>query len=194
MAEKTHCKGSHISQRKLEHSFSSRTWTNQNPWRRSGTENVHFDTCPPTWKRRSSRFPGRTWRVSTTPTSSRLITWSRWSTKWFLVHFWGLHSYTGITLNQAEKNNFLFHWNFWRQQSYSYNLGCNARKPHRRLLEHRWVKRLVWFLDRFHSVHSVKWENSRRIYVVREETDKKAANIQARSFMARTLEKNVKEC
>ena len=29
--------------------------------------------------------------------------------------------------------------------------------------------------------------------MVRGETDKKAANIQARSFMARTLERNVKE-
>ena len=32
----------------------------------------------------------------------------------------------------------------------------------------------------------IKWDFSRRIFVVRGETDKKAANIQARSFMART--------
>ena len=25
--------------------FSSRSWTNQNPWRRSGTENIHLDTA-----------------------------------------------------------------------------------------------------------------------------------------------------
>ena len=30
--------------------------------------------------------------------------------------------------------------------------------------------------------------------MVREETDKTAGNIQARSFMARTLDQNVKEC
>ena len=35
-------------------------------------------------------------------------------------------------------------------------------------------------LDRFHSVYSIRRETSRRIYVVRGETDKKAANIQAR--------------
>ena len=32
------------------------------------------------------------------------------------------------------------------------------------------------------------------IYVVREETDEKAVNIQARSFMARTLDQNGKKC
>ena len=31
----------------------------------------------------------------------------------------------------------------WRLKNYSYKLGCYARTPHRRLLEHRWVKRFV---------------------------------------------------
>ena len=37
-------------------------------------------------------------------------------------------------------------------------------------------------------------KTSKRIYVVRGETDKKAANIQGRSFMARTLDEIGKEC
>ena len=37
-------------------------------------------------------------------------------------------------------------------------------------------------------------KTSRRIYVVQGETDKKAANIQARSFMARTLDEIGKKC
>ena len=37
-------------------------------------------------------------------------------------------------------------------------------------------------------------KTSRRIYVVRGEINKKTADIQARSFMARTLEDNGKEC
>ena len=82
----------------------------------------------------------------------------------------------------------------WLLQNYSYKLGCNARKPHRWLLEYRWIQRFVWFLDRFHSFYSVKWETSRRIYVVRGETDKTASDIQARSYMARTLEEIVKKC
>ena len=44
------------------------------------------------------------------------------------------------------------------------------------------------FLDRFHSVHCIRGETSRRIHVVREETDKTASNIQARSIVARALE------
>ena len=43
-------------------------------------------------------------------------------------------------------------------------------------------------------IHSIGRETSRRIYVVRGETDKKAANIQARSSMARALEINGKAC
>ena len=36
--------------------FSNRRWTNQNPWRRSGTENIHLDTGPPNSRRRSKIF------------------------------------------------------------------------------------------------------------------------------------------
>ena len=37
-------------------------------------------------------------------------------------------------------------------------------------------------------------KTSKRIYVVRGEINEKTADIQARSFMARTLENNGKEC
>ena len=81
----------------------------------------------------------------------------------------------------------------WVLQNYKDEFGCYARTPHRWLLEYRWIKRFVRFLDRFHPVYSIKWKTSRRIYMVREETDKTASDIQARSFMARTLEWNVGE-
>ena len=45
-----------------------------------------------------------------------------------------------------------------------------------------------------HSVYSIRRETSRRIYVVRGETDEKAANIQTRSFVARTLDEMGKKC
>ena len=35
---------SNISQRKWKFSYSSRRWTNQTSWRRSGPENIHLDT------------------------------------------------------------------------------------------------------------------------------------------------------
>ena len=34
-------------------------------------------------------------------------------------------------------------------------------------MEHRWVNRFVWSLDRFHSIYSIGRKTSRRIYVVR---------------------------
>ena len=36
--------------------ISSRRWTNQICWRRSGIENIHLDTGPPNSRRRSKRF------------------------------------------------------------------------------------------------------------------------------------------
>ena len=49
-------------------------------------------------------------------------------------------------------------------------------------------------MDRFHSIYSIGRETSKRIFVVRGEINEKTAYIQARSFMARTLGENGKEC
>ena len=49
-------------------------------------------------------------------------------------------------------------------------------------------------MDRFHSIYFIRRKTSRRIYVVRGEINEKTAYIQARSFMARTLEVNGKAC
>ena len=53
-SKKTQCERGDISQRKSRIYFSNRRWTNQNPWRRSGTENIHLDTAA-TNSRRGSR-------------------------------------------------------------------------------------------------------------------------------------------
>ena len=58
----------------------------------------------------------------------------------------------------------------------------------------RWVTRLVRSLNRFHTIYFIGTKPSRRIYVVRGEIDEKTADIQSRSFMARNLENNGKEC
>ena len=44
-------KSGDISQRKRRIDFANRRWTNQTPWRRSKTENIHLDTGPPNWRR-----------------------------------------------------------------------------------------------------------------------------------------------
>ena len=82
----------------------------------------------------------------------------------------------------------------WRIQNYLYKFGCHARETHPWLLEYRWIKRFVWFLVRFHTIYSIGWKSSRRIYVVRGEIDKTAGNIQARSSLSRALDKVGKKC
>ena len=44
-SKKTQCKRGDISQRKRRIYFSNRRWTNQNPWGRSGPENIHLGTA-----------------------------------------------------------------------------------------------------------------------------------------------------
>ena len=43
-SKKTQCERGDISQTRRIY-FSNRRWTNQNCWRRSGTENIHLDTA-----------------------------------------------------------------------------------------------------------------------------------------------------
>ena len=168
-----------------------------NPWRRSGPENIHLGTASTNSRRKSRWFSWRIRRVSST--TSRLISGCRWSDKWFLVHVRKLHippsRWTQSQTLLAERRIIPYSTEIhWRIQNYSYEFGCQARTTHRWLLEYRWVKRFVWFLDRFHSIYSIGRKTSRRIYVVRGEIDEKTADIQARSSMARTLGENGKEC
>ena len=76
-----------------------------------------------------------------------------------------VHAKRRIISYSAEKH--------WRIQNYTYKLGCYARKPHRWLLEYRWVKRFVWFLYMFHSIYSIGSKTSRRIYVSGERLTRK---------------------
>ena len=155
------------TQREWNFYFSNRRWTNQNSWRRAGTENIHLDTGTSNSRRKSRRFSWRIRRDSST--TSWLISgcrWSdkwffisgcRWSDKWFLVHVRKLHippsrwtkSQTLLVERRIIPYSTEIHW---RLQNYSYEFGCQAREAHRWLLEYRWVSRLVRSLDRVHTI------------------------------------------
>ena len=96
------------------------------------------------------------------------------------------------SFTRREKNHSPFYWSTLTYPKL-HKFGCHARTPHRWLLEYWWVSRLVWSLDRFHTIYSTRRKSSWRIYVVREEINEKTADIQARSFMDRTLGENGKE-
>ena len=148
-SKKTQCKGSNISPKKWKNEFLSRRWRNIICRRRSGTENIHLDTGPPNWRRRSKRFSWRIRRVSTF-TTSRLTSGCRWSDKWFLINVRNLHippsRWTQSETLLVERRIIPYSTEIhWRLQDYSYELECHARKPHRWLLENRWIKIFVWF-------------------------------------------------
>ena len=73
---------------KMEFSFQSQM-DESNPWRRSGTENIHLGTASSNSRRGSHWLSWRIRRVSST--TSRLISGCRWSDKWLLVHVRKLH-------------------------------------------------------------------------------------------------------
>ena len=50
-SKKTQCESGDISHTKRIY-FSNRRWTNQNTWRRSGTENIHLDTAATNFEER----------------------------------------------------------------------------------------------------------------------------------------------
>ena len=187
LLEKTQCERGDISQTRRIY-FSNRRWTNQNPWR-SGPSNIHHGTASTnSWRNR---------RVSST--TSRLTCGCRWSNERFLVHVGKLHipplRWTQSQTLLAERRIIPYSTEVhWRYQNYSYEFGCQAREAHRWLLEYRWLSRLVWSLDRFHTIYSTRRKSSWRIYVVQVEINEETAYIQARSFMARSLEINEKAC
>ena len=155
LLKKTQCARGVLKKRRIY--FSDRRWTNQTPWRRSGTENVHLDTAATNSKRKSPWFSWRITRISCT--TSRLFSGCRWSDKWFLVHVRKLHvppsRWTWSQTLLSEKRIIPYSTEIhWCIENYSYEFGCQARETHRWLLEYRWIKRLVWSMDRFHSVYS----------------------------------------
>ena len=193
--KKTQCQGSNISQRKWTNYFSSRRWTCQSFWKRSGTENIHLGTAATQIKESNSDFLGESEGSLPPPQDSFPDAGEAindfWSMSGNFIHHH--HVEPRVKLYSPREESFSFSTEIhWRTENYKNEFGCYARTSHRWLLEHRWVKRFVWFLDRFHSVYSVGRETSKRIYVVREATDKTAVNIQARSFMARPIGRNAK--
>ena len=69
-----------------------------------------------------------------------------------------------VNLYSPRKESFPSPLKHWCIQNYSYEFGCQAGETHQWFLEYRWIKRFVWYLDRFHSVYSMKWETSRNLF------------------------------
>ena len=109
-------------------------------------------------------------------------------------------SYTAITLNpesnftRREKNHSLFHWNTLTSPELLIQTWMLCKKAASMTIGISIDQEICLILGQVHSVYSVKWETSRRMYVVRRETNKTASDIQAISFMARTLERIGKKC
>ena len=119
---------------------------------------IHLDRASPNSRRKSKGifFSWRIRRVSST--TSRLTSGCRWSNKRLLVHVGKLHtppsrwtqSQTQVPERRIIPCSTEIHG---RLQNHSHEFGCQAGDR-----EHRWLSRLVWSLDRFHTIYSIRWK------------------------------------
>ena len=172
-----------------------RSWNSKTFWRRSGPENIHLDTGSSNSRRTSSRFSGRIRRVSAN-TSSRLTSGCGWGTKWFLVLLGRLHlppsRWTECQALHAERRNiFNSTQENWRLQGYPYDFGWKAAS----MIFGTWMDQEICLILRQVSHNSLCEKKciQKGIHVVWVRTDETASNIQAWPFVARNLEKYVKE-
>ena len=110
-------------------------------------------------------------------------------------------SYTAITLNpessftRREKNHSLFHLKYI---DVSRTTHTNLDVKQEKRIDDYWnidgSRDLSDYWTGFTQIYFIGRKTSKRIYVVRCEINEKTADIQARSFMARTLGQNGKEC
>ena len=157
------------------------------------TENIHLDTAA-SKSRRGSRW--LSWRIRRVfSTTSWLTSGCRWSYARFSGSMSGSFIIPPSRWTQSphctrrEKNHFLFPLKYIDVTRTTHTkFGCQVGEAHWWLLEHWWLSRLVWSLDRFHTIYSTRWKSYWRIYMVRGEINEKAAYIQARSSMARVME------
>ena len=161
----------------------------------SRTFYIHLDTAATNSRRESRWLSWRIRRVSST--TLWLTSGCRWSDERFLVHVRKLHlppsRWTQSQTSLAERGIIPCSTEVhWRIQNYSYEFGCQTREAHRWLLEYWCFSRLVWSLDRVHTICSIGRKSSWRICVVRGEINEETAYIQARSSVARALEINRK--
>ena len=124
-----------------------------------GMNNVQTRTKP-TWRR-----IGRITK-STSRNSSQKYSWnvrveesSRISSRWVFEKKIDRKSRYVQGTQSAERRNKTCSTEKIEVTKATHKLGCNTRQPRRWKLEQRWVKRFVWFLDRFHSVCSFGGKN-----------------------------------
>ena len=80
----------------------------------------------------------------------------------------------------------------WRNQNYSYEFGCQAREAHWWSFEHWWLSKLLWSLDRFHTICLVGKKKFLTDILGPGRDWRENSLHPARSSVARTLEVNGK--
>ena len=99
-----------------------------------------------------------------------------------------------VKLYSPREESSQFHWSTLTSPEPHTHTWMLSRRNASMIIGISMGQEICRILGQIHSVYSIERKTSNRIYVVRGEINKKAADIQARSFMARTLGEIWKEC
>ena len=107
------------------------------------------------------------------------MTHFRMPVKQFTIDFWSMsrnfiyrhHVEPRVKLYSPRGESFPIPLKYIDATRTTHEFGCQAREAHRRLLECRWVSRVVRSLDRFHTIYSIGRKMTD--YVVRGEINEK---------------------
>ena len=142
-------------------------------------------------------------RIVSTSTTSRLTSGCQWSDKWFLVHVRET-SYTAIRHDVWTQSQILLaeiriisfsigiHWRLQKLHIQTWMLCKKSASMINGISMDQEISLILGQISLSFTLYQVRI--SGRIYEVRERLTKTVNDIQAISFMARTLDRNGKEC
>ena len=175
--QKAQCQGSVNAWRWWKIRIPSRTWFARVSWKRSSSENIHFNQGPPRRRRRAIKSSWRIWRVCFNPFSSLNTGW--WGSKRrFLVHFWkfylpsprGTQSQTVLAERSIVPNSTeIYRCN----QGCKYIIGCYAGEVHWWLQECGWRSRITRCVVRFNQIYNTGSKTTGWIFIVWERLTRK---------------------
>ena len=121
-----------VSREKFTH-IPNRRWNSQALWRRSGSENIHFNPGSPRPRRRTRKSSRRSDGSSSTPLDGEART-DLWSISGNFIYLHHVEPRVNLHVPRDIMSTEIYR----RDQNYRYILGCNAGDKYRRLLDGWW--------------------------------------------------------
>ena len=191
LLEKTQCQKGDISQKRIIYFLQSQMAETKHLGEDQAPENIHLGTAASNSRKNQLDFLGESEGSLPPPHDSFPDAGEALNDFWSMSgnFMYSHHVELRVKLYSPREKPFPIPLKIrWRQQNYTYILGCYARTPHRRLLDGSRDLSGSW--TGFTQMTLLEEKASRRIYVVQEErlTRKQLTSRPDYLFMDRTLD------